>query len=293
MPRVAKGSKQSDALDRIGGSEMKKFMVAAVQMDTQNDKAANWQQMGAFIDEAAAKGAQLVAFPEVVNILSEEPQYAETIPGPSTALLAEKARAHHIWIHGGSISEVNPAGTRTYNTTVLINPQGEIAARYSKLHNFDMTLPDGSSVRESARKEPGHEIVTVKTELGHLVFAICYDMRFPELFRLMRLEGAEIIFLPANFTMPTGKDHWEAILRTRAIENGCYIVAPNQVGQKEQFVAYGNSMIVDPWGTVIARASDKPSVILAEIDLEYLADVRRRNPSVENRRIDVYALQRK
>ena len=118
-------------------------------------------------------------------------------------------------------------------------------------------------------------------------------MRFPELFRLMRLEGAEIIFLPANFTMPTGKDHWEAILRTRAIENGCYIVAPNQVGQKEQFVAYGNSMIVDPWGTVIARASDKPSVILAEIDLEYLADVRRRNPSVENRRIDVYALQRK
>ena len=103
---------------------MKKFMVAVVQMDTQNDKAANWQQMGAFIDEAAAKGAQLVAFPEVVNILSEEPQYAETIPGPTTVLLAEKARTHHIWIHGGSISEVNPTGTRTYNTTVLINPQG-------------------------------------------------------------------------------------------------------------------------------------------------------------------------
>lgn len=269
---------------------MRKFMVAAVQMDTQNDKEANWRQMAAFIDEAAAKGAQLVAFPEVVNILSEDPQYAEVIPGPTTELLAEKAREHQIWIHGGSISEVNPHGVRTYNTTVLINPAGELVARYSKLHNFDMTLPDGSSVRESDRKEPGKEIVTVETELGHLGFAICYDMRFPELFRLMTLQGAQIIFLPANFTMPTGKDHWEPILRARAIENGCYLIAPNQVGVKEKFVAYGNSMIVDPWGTVIARASDKPGVILAEIDLDYLDDVRRRNPSVANRRTDVYQL---
>lgn len=269
---------------------MRKFMVAAVQMDTQNDKQANWRQMAAFIDEAAAKGAQLVAFPEVVNILSEEPQYAEAIPGPTTELLAAKAREHHIWIHGGSISQVNPDGPRTYNTTVLVNPQGEIVARYSKLHNFDMTLPDGSSVRESDRKEPGKEVVTVETELGHLGFAICYDMRFPELFRLMTLAGAQIIFLPANFTMPTGKDHWEPILRARAIENGCYIIAPNQVGVKEKFVAYGNSMIVDPWGTVIARASDKPGLILAEIDLDYLDDVRRRNPSVANRRTDVYQL---
>ncbi len=269
---------------------MRKFIVAVVQMDTQNDKQANWRQMAAFIDEAAAKGAQLVAFPEVVNILSEEPQYAEPIPGPTTELLAAKAREHHIWIHGGSISQVNPDGPRTYNTTVLIDPQGELVARYSKLHNFDMTLPDGSSVRESDRKEPGREIVTVETELGHLGFAICYDMRFPELFRLMTLAGAQIIFLPANFTMPTGKDHWEPILRARAIENGCYIVAPNQVGVKEKFVAYGNSMIVDPWGTVVARASDKPGVILAEIDLDYLDDVRRRNPSVANRRTDVYQL---
>ena len=269
---------------------MRKFMVAAVQMDTQNDKEANWRQMAAFIDEAAAKGAQLVAFPEVVNILSEDPQYAEAIPGPTTELLAEKAREHQIWIHGGSLSEVNPHGVRTYNTTVLINPAGELVARYSKLHNFDMTLPDGSSVRESDRKEPGQEIVTVETELGHLGFAICYDMRFPELFRLMTLQGAQIIFLPANFTMPTGKDHWEPILRARAIENGCYLIAPNQVGVKEKFVAYGNSMIVDPWGTVIARASDKPGVILAEIDLDYLDDVRRRNPSVANRRTDVYQL---
>ena len=269
---------------------MQKFMVAVVQMDTQNDKQANWQQMAAFVDEATAKGAQLVAFPEVVNILSEDPAYAEPIPGPTTELLMRKAKEHHIWIHGGSISEVNPDGPRTYNTTVLINPDGDIVARYSKLHNFDMTLPDGSSVRESDRKEPGKEIVTVQTELGHLGFAICYDMRFPELFRLMALQGAQIIFLPANFTMPTGKDHWEPILRARAIENGCYIIAPDQTGVKEKFTAYGNSMVVDPWGTVIARASDKPGVILAEIDLNYLESVRQRNPSIHNRRTDLYEI---
>ena len=269
---------------------MRKYMVAVVQMDTQNDKGANWAQIADYIDEAAEKGAKLVAFPEVVNILSEEPEFAEMIPGPTTELFMQKAKEHGIWVHGGSISEVNPEGERTYNTTVLINPQGEIAARYSKLHNFDMTLPDGSSVRESDKKEPGKEITTVQTELGHLAFAICYDMRFPELFRLMTLQGAEVIFLPANFTMPTGKDHWEPILRARAIENGCYIIAPNQTGVKEKFTAYGNSMVVDPWGAVIARASDKPGVILAEIDLDYLDAVRKRNPSVQNRRTDMYQL---
>ena len=269
---------------------MKKFMVAVVQMDTQNNKAENWRQISDFIDEAAAKGAALVAFPEVVNILSEEPMYAEPIPGPTTEIFMQKAKEHRIWIHGGSISEVNPDGVRTYNTSVLVNPEGQIVVRYSKLHNFDMTLPDGSSVRESDRKEPGHEIVTVKTELGHLGFAICYDMRFPELFRLMALQGAQIIFLPANFTMPTGKDHWEPILRARAIENGCYLIAPNQTGIKEKFTAYGNSMVVDPWGTVIARASDKPGIILAEIDLEYLDAVRQKNPSIYNRRTDLYRI---
>ena len=269
---------------------MRKYMVAVVQMDTQNDKEANWAQIADYIDEAAEKGAKLVAFPEVVNILSEEPEFAEMIPGPTTELFMQKAKEHGIWVHGGSISEVNPEGERTYNTTVLINPQGEIAARYSKLHNFDMTLPDGSSVRESDKKEPGKEITTVQTELGHLAFAICYDMRFPELFRLMTLQGAEVIFLPANFTMPTGKDHWEPILRARAIENGCYIIAPNQTGVKEKFTAYGNSMVVDPWGAVIARASDKPGVILTEIDLDYLDAVRKRNPSVQNRRTDMYQL---
>ena len=267
---------------------MRKFTVAAVQMDTGNDKAANLAEMLRYIDEASKKGANLVAFPEVVNILSEDAIHAESIPGPTTELLMQKAKEYGIWIHGGSISEVNPNDVRTYNTSVLISPDGEVVAKYRKLHNFDMTLPDGSSVRESDNKEPGNEIVTVQTELGCLGFAICYDMRFPELFRIMRLRGAEVIFLPANFTMPTGKDHWEPILRARAIENGVYVIAPNQIGVKEKFTAYGNSMIVDPWGTVIARASNQPGIILAEIDLEYLEQVREKNPSVNNRRTDVY-----
>lgn len=272
---------------------MHKFIAAAVQMDTQNDKTQNMIQMAEYIDEAVSKGAQLIVFPEVVNILSELPEHAETIPGPATELLSSKAKEHSVWIHGGSISEINPNGDRTYNTSVLVAPDGEIRAKYRKLHNFDMILPDGSSVRESDNKEPGSEIVTVQTELGTLGFAICYDLRFPEQFRLMRLAGAEIIFLPANFTMPTGKDHWEPLIRARAIENGVYIIAPNQTGEKEKFTAYGNSMIVDPWGTVIARASDKPGVILAEIDLEYLATVREKNPSVENRRTDLYRIDGK
>ena len=175
----------------------------------------------------------------------------------------------------------------------MINPQGEIIAKYHKLHTFDVTLPDGTVCDESARIHPGDEIVTVDTELGKLGFAICYDIRFPELFRIMALEGAQVIFTPASFTMPTGKDHWEPILRTRAIENGLYIVAAGQIGKKARFAAYGNSMVVDPWGTVISRAKDQPGITYGEIDLDYLDKIRQQIPSLKNRRADVYTLERK
>ena len=129
-------------------------------------------------------------------------------------------------------------------------------------------------------------------EVGHLGLSICYDIRFPELYRIMALEGAQILLTPADFTMPTGKDHWETILRTRAIENGCYVVAPAQCGVKPKFQAYANSMVIDPWGNVIARASNRPEVITAVIDLDYLAQVRRQIFTLENRRPDVYQLTR-
>ena len=174
----------------------------------------------------------------------------------------------------------------------MINPQGELAARYRKLHPFDVVIPNGPEHRESRQVCPGREIVTVDTgEVGKLGLAICYDLRFGELFRLMALEGAQILLEPANFTMPTGKDHWEVLLRARSIENGCYVLAPAQCGQKPDFQAYGNAMIVDPWGTVIARASDRTQVVTAEIDLDYVAQVRRQLFTLENRREDVYSLR--
>lgn len=275
---------------------MRTYKIAVVQMDSQNDKGENMRTACRLIDEAASQGAKLVSFPEVMNLSGEnvgEGGGHEPIPGYTTQLLMDKAKEHGIYIHSGSFCEKNPEEERAYNTSVLIDPEGQIIAHYRKLHTFDVTLPDGTVCDESSRVHPGDKIVTADTALGKMGLSICYDIRFPEMFRLMALEGAQVMFTPASFTMPTGKDHWETILRTRAIENGCYIVAADQIGQKVHFTAYGNSMVVDPWGTVIARASDKVGVIYADIDLDYLDAIRAKIPSLLNRRADVYDLRRK
>lgn len=273
---------------------MRKFLIGIIQLDTQNDKGKNLAQICEYIDEAARKGAQLVALPEVMNLLGDnigEGGGAEPIPGYSTEILARKAKELGIYIHCGSIKEEIPGDTKGFNTTVMLDREGRIIARYRKLHTFDVTLTDGTVCNESARIQPGAEIVTVDSDLGRLGFSICYDIRFPELFRLLALDGAQIIFTPANFTLPTGKDHWEPILRARAIENGCYIVAPAQIGKKPNFTAFGNSLVVDPWGTVIARSKDQPGVTLAEIDLDFLDKIRGQIPSLKNRRSDIYELK--
>lgn len=270
---------------------MRKFNVAIIQLDTQNNKPENLEKIADFIKEAVEKNAVLVSLPEVMNLVGDnvgEGGGAEPIPGYTTNFLSELAKKYNIYIHGGSIAEYVEGENRFYNTTVMIDNKGEIIAKYRKIHTFDVTLPDGTETRESDRVIPGEEIVCTGTELGRLGFTICYDIRFPELFRLLALDGAEIIFTPANFTVPTGKDHWEPILRTRAIENGCYIVAAGQIGKKTKFVAYGNSMIVDPWGTVICRSKDEPGVTIGEIDLDYLKKVRANIPSLKNRRANVY-----
>lgn len=272
---------------------MRKFTVGVIQLDSQNDKGANMKQVSAYIDEAASKGAKLVSLPEVMNLIGDNVGVGggtEDIPGYSTEILIRKAKEHCIYIHSGSFGERIDGDIRYFNTSVIIDPRGEILATYRKLHTFDVTLPDGTQCAESERVRPGDEIVVCDTELGRMGMAICYDIRFPELFRLMALEGARVLFAPANFTLPTGKDHWEAILRTRAIENGCYVIAAGQIGKKVKFTAFGSSMVVDPWGTVIARSSEKPGVLLAEIDYDYQDDVRSRIPSLNNRRDDVYHL---
>lgn len=274
---------------------LRKYQIGVIQMDTRDNYEANMEAACKYIDEAVSKGAKLVCFPEVFNYIGTEPRKAEEIPnGPTISLMAKKAREHKIWIHCGSISEYNPNGEKNYNTTVLLNPDGEEVARYRKLHAFDITLQDGTETRESDRMQIGQDIVMVDTELGKIGLSICYDIRFPELYRYMAMNGCQIIFTPANFQMQTGKDHWECILRTRAVENTCYIVSPAQIGIKRgKSMSYGSSLVADPWGTVIARAKETAGVTMAEIDLDYLDQIRRKLPCLKNRRSDIYDVIKK
>ena len=275
---------------------MTKFIAAAIQMDSQDDKSANLAVAEGYIREAAARGTRLVVMPETMNYIGRDiAGEAESIPlGPTFQKMAGLARELGIWLEAGSIYESNPADpSRPFNTTFLIRPDGTLAAKYAKLHPFDVVLPNGVTSRESDRVCPGNALASADTELGKLGLAICYDVRFGEIFRLMALDGAKIFAVPANFTVNTGKDHWETLVRARAIENECYVIAPNQMGKKPRFTAYGNSLIVDPWGTVIARASEKPGVITAEIDLEYVTKVRQSTFTLDNRRPDVYRLEKR
>ena len=270
---------------------MRQYKAAAVQMDSGHDKGGNLRKACAYIDEAAANGAKLVCFPEVMNLSGRnvgEGGGRETVPGYTTERLMAKAREHGLYIHSGSFYELLPGEQRAANCSVLIDPEGRIIAKYRKVHVFDGVLSDGTVCTESDRIRPGDSVVTADTALGRIGMSICYDIRFPELYRLMALQGAQIMCVPASFTRPTGKDHWEIMLRARAIENACYVIAPDQTGQKEQYLAHGNSMIVDPWGKVLARAGDGEGIIYADIDLDYLDEVRARIPSLQNRRSDVY-----
>ena len=268
-----------------------KYKIALVQMDTQNDKGKNMETALRYADEAAKEGALLVCFPEVMNLIGRnvgEGGGREPVPGYSTKLLMEKAKEKGIFIHGGSITEEIPGERRAYNTSVLIGPDGRILSEYRKLHTFDITLADGKAFRESDRVCPGESMETVTTELGVFGMSICYDVRFPELYRLLALKGAQVIFVPASFTKETGEAHLEALLRARAIENGCYLVSAAQTGTKPAYTAYGNSMGIDPWGRVTARAGTEPGILYGEIDLAYEEEVRRQMPSLKNRRADLY-----
>lgn len=268
-----------------------KYKIALVQMDTQNDKGKNMETALRYADEAAKEGALLVCFPEVMNLIGRnvgEGGGREPVPGYSTKLLMEKAKEKGIFIHGGSITEEIPGERRAYNTSVLIGPDGRILSEYRKLHTFDITLADGKAFRESDRVCPGESMETVTTELGVFGMSICYDVRFPELYRLLALKGAQVIFVPASFTKETGEAHLEALLRARAIENGCYLISAAQTGTKPAYTAYGNSMVIDPWGRVTARAGTEPGILYGEIDLTYEEEVRRQMPSLKNRRADLY-----
>ncbi len=267
--------------------------VALVQTDAGPDVEANVAQAAALADEAAAGGARLVALPEYLQYRGPDAGYrasARSVPGPTTQPFAEVARRRGAWILVGSVAETSDDPERPYNTSVLIDPDGSVAARYRKIHLFDVAVDDGPVDTESARVSPGEEPVCADVDGVRIGLSVCYDLRFPELYRSLALAGAEVLTVPANFTERTGRDHWEVLLRARAIENGAYVLAPSQVNGPPGSPAYGRSTIVDPWGTVIAQAPDVVGIIRADIETDRVAAVRRQIPSLANRRPASYRL---
>jgi predicted amidohydrolase len=268
---------------------MMKFLAAAVQMLASSDKAANLDEAKRWVRAAASKGARVIALPEVFiwrGRKSEERKAAEAIPGPTSEELAGLARELEIYLLGGSILEEIPGGEKAYNTSLLFGPQGKLLASYRKIHLFDVDLVQGVSVRESDTRAFGNAIVVAATELCPMGLTVCYDLRFPELYRGLATQGAQLIFVPSAFTAYTGKAHWEPLLRARAIENQIYVIAPGQFGTSTQsFETYGHSMIVDPWGKISAELPDGPGFVTAEIDLDYLAKVRAELPALTHRKL--------
>jgi deaminated glutathione amidase len=269
--------------------------VGLCQINSQADKERNISRAEELIDQAASRGARLITLPEYVDYLgpSEGKQaIAETIPGPTTERFAAKARLHDAYILGGSIVELSDVEGKFHNTSTLFDPSGEMVAVYRKIHLFDIDITGNVSANESAKILPGQDVVTAEVD-GHTVgLTICYDLRFPELYRMLALDGAEIMFVPAAFTEFTGKDHWHTLLKARAVENQCFVVAPAQFGPHEpNSKCYGHSLAVDPWGTFLVDAPNKEGVVVADLDFDYLKKIRTEVPSLANRRPAAYERQ--
>lgn len=266
-------------------------MVAAVQMTSGNQKVENLKKASYLLKKGVDMGSALLALPENFSFMGEDREkikVAEELEsGESVEFLRNFAAEHGVWLLGGSIPLKAGVG-KVYNTSLLINDKGEVAARYDKIHLFDVDLGKGEAYRESDFVQRGDKPVSADTPFGRVGLSICYDLRFPELYGMLVAEGAEIVFAPSAFTLKTGKDHWETLVRARAIENQVYMAAPAQFGvHSEKRTTYGNAMIVDPWGKVVARASEKETVIVAELDLSYQKDVRRSVPCLKHRVLSV------
>lgn len=268
-------------------------------MSSGSDKAANLATAARLLEEAAERGAGLAVLPEMFNNLGAGwvlREGAEPFDGPTTQFARTEAKRLGMWLVAGSFVEVDARGTR-YNTSVLASPAGEISAAYRKVHLFDVSVP-GAAFRESDVTAPGSELVVAAVDgAGSVGFSLCYDVRFPELYRVLALRGAGTIVVPSAFTAKTGPPHWEVLLRARAVENQVYVIAAGQHGttttegrdgQSSTLAWHGHSMVIDPWGTVVAQASDGDGVVIAEIDGAYREHVRAVLPSLANRRPAAY-----
>ena len=268
-------------------------VVAAVQMASGPNVKANLEEAEKLIKTAVQQDAELVVLPENFAIMGlsemDKVAIAETVgEGPIQQFLSQQARKHRVWIVGGTIPLESGVTGKVYSASLLYNDSGDVVARYDKIHLFDVVLEDSNeSYNESETIESGDDIVVVDTPFGKLGMAVCYDLRFPELFRAMTDVGMEMCVLPSAFTSLTGRAHWESLLRARAIENLCYMVAPDQGGyHKSGRETYGDSMIIDPWGVVLNRLPHGTGVVVSDIDLEKLRKTRKNFPALQHKRLD-------
>ena len=267
--------------------------IALAQMNSISDKAANIKAAAAFIEQAAkVEGADWVCLPEHFDwsggSFEDKLKAAEDVPGgPAYSMAQELAAKHKIWVHAGSLIERIPGERRVYNTTVVFDRSGKEVCRYRKIHLFDVTAPDGAKYHESQTVKPGREIVTYDCEGLTVGVAICYDIRFPELFQALAARGAELIALPAAFTLQTGKDHWEVLCRARAIETETYFAACGQTGaffsNGEKRFTYGHTLVADPWGHVVCKASDGTGLVTTRLDRSLIKRVRGQIPVAEHK----------
>jgi predicted amidohydrolase len=265
------------------------YLMGAVQMTSTADRGRNLDTALRLVNEAADLGAKLVGLPENFAYMGPEEgrlATAETVDGPTLGALRELAKRRSIFIVAGSIAEKSTNPKMTANTSAVVADDGSIVAVYRKIHLFDVSIPDGARYAESEVVIPGDKVVIAPTPLGRVGLTVCYDLRFPELYRKLASLGAEVITIPAAFTLFTGKDHWEVLIRARAIENLAYVIAPAQVGRHSaNRQTFGNAMIVDPWGVVLARCPDGEGVCVAKFDRARLERVRLELPALKHRKL--------
>jgi len=263
--------------------------VAVCQINSRADRAANLKAASELLERAKAGGADLAVLPEYTDYLgpaSTQPE-PEVLDGYYGSFFAAEAERLNMWVLAGSFHETGPDAAHTFNTSLLLDRSGAVAAAYRKIHLYDVEIPGRVSYQESATVAPGTQSVAVDVEGVRFGLTICYDLRFPELYRRLAVDGgAQVLLVPAAFMLHTGRDHWEVLLRARAIENQCYVVAAAQIGDHDPGrTCFGRSMVVDPWGTVITQAPDEVGVSFADLDLERLARIRSELPSLANRRL--------